>query len=420
MNTRMKRDRFNIGLYGLDANKRTEKHIREIAECGLDFVLTTDSRPLLDLMHKYNLGVINMWFDPLPHWGGPGYGYVGRMEEKFPLERYIKPAETFKDHPAIWGLSMGDEPNSVDFPYIGTVVDAVNNAYPNQFPFLNLYPNYASVAQNTEDEVKSQLGAATYQEYIDKYCDYIPNHYISFDFYPYRGNAETRDYNRGGRISKFYENLRLVAESCRKTGRDLWIIIQGNHDEGGDEYAPPSVFMPINEVRFQTYSAMAFGVKTVMWWESWIFDLEGNKTEQYDVLKQVHKEVHTIAQEYMKYRNVSSHFVGFEQYPDLKMVKQNNETSLNTGVFFDVKSDNGSPLVIGQMVSDKDNAQALMVFAADDPIDRENRSYNITFRAGKKAISAIGGEGWIPVTKLEDGSYSVPISSNQGILIVAG
>ncbi|MBQ7921292.1 MAG: hypothetical protein IJ325_01780 [Clostridia bacterium] len=418
MNTRMDRNRFYFGFHGLNGAPLDEQRIREIAETGVDFLMHSACLPKLDLFEKYGLGVISTWFNPLPHWGGEGYGYVGRMEEKFPLERYTKPAETFKDHPAIWGLGMGDEPNAVDFPYIGTVVDAVNNAYPNQFPFLNLYPIHARVAENTEDQIKSDLGTMTYQEYIDKYCAYIPNHYISFDMYPYRGSPRKRLIRCRRMIPRYFENLRLVAEACRKTDRDLWVVVQGNHDEG-DDYGPPSIFMTLNQLRFQVYAAMAFGVKTIMWWESWIFTDDGEKTEQYDRITQIHNEVHALAEEYMKYRNVSTHFVSFKYYLDYAKVNQETVDSLYTGVFLDVKTDVEAPLIIGQMASRVDNSQALMVFAADDPFDVAPLEYNVTFQARNKTITAYRGAEQVPVTRLEDGSYSVPISSNQGILIVA-
>ncbi len=416
MNTRMDRNRFHFAFYGLNSAPKNEQLIKEIAEVGADFLIGPGYRPLLDVAHKYGLGVISACGDPLPHWGGHGYGYVGRMQEKFPLECYTKYAETLEDHPALWGFGMGDEPNASDFPYIGTVVDTVNDLYPNQFTFLNLYPSHARVAENTEDEIKSDLGTMTYQEYIDRYCAYVPTHYISYDMYPYRGKPKSRLIKCRRKIPWYFENLRVVAEACRKTGRDLWMIMQGNHDDG-DEYGQPAVAMTLNQIRFQVYAAMAFGVKTIMWWESWIFDDDGVKTAQYDKLKQIHSEVHALAEEYMKYRNVSTHFVGYDGYMNYEKINQKWVESLCTGVFLDVQSDIGAPLIIGQMISNVDNSQALMIFAADDAFDTEHKEYNITFRTGRKTVTAYSGAEEIPVTKLEDGSYSMPICSNKGILL---
>ena len=66
------------------------------------------------------------------------------------------------DHPAIWGIDTGDEPSALDFPYYGEVLKFVNKAFPKQFPYLNLYPNYAFVAKNSAQQTVNQLGAATY------------------------------------------------------------------------------------------------------------------------------------------------------------------------------------------------------------------------------------------------------------------
>ncbi|MBQ7921291.1 MAG: hypothetical protein IJ325_01775 [Clostridia bacterium] len=423
MNTRMDRKKFHFGLYGFEngpTSCRTEKYVKAIAEMGTNYVLTCrTSRETLDFMHKYGLGAIE-FLNPLPHWGGNGYGYVGRMPEKYPLEKYyIEPSKTFQDHPALWALEMADEPSAMDFPYMGNVVEAINNAYPNQFPFINLYPSHARVAENTEDMIKSDLGATSYAAYLDQYCQYIPTDYISYDFYLYGGPLEGRDYNRAGKLSRFLENLRLVADVCRKHGKDFWIIMLGNNWECQPDGYPPATFAPANYLRFQAYTAMAFGVKTISWWEHWIFSRDGEITEQYDRIREVQLEIHDFADEYMKYRNVYTHFVGFENYPDLTCVNQESVECLNNGTFFGVKSDNGAPLIIGDMVSDTDGSHALMISTADDPYDHDPRSYNITFSAGKRMVHAYGAGGMIPVTKLEDGSYSVPISSNQGILVVA-
>ena len=133
-----------------------------------------------------------------------------------------------------------------------------------------------------------------------------------------------------------------------------------------------------------------------------------------------------MADEYMKYRRVSTHFVGFDGFageaghPDMAAVKQETIDSLSTGVFFDVKADNGAPLVIGEMVNrSRDGSVALMVCAADDPHEKEPKEYNITFRAPDRCVKALGGSGYKPVVDLGDGIYGVAVKSNEGVLITA-
>ncbi len=408
MNKRMDRNRLNIGVYHLKPYARTEAHIKEVADCGIDFVVCMDNdRPALDLFHKYGVGAIVSGIVP-GWWGGDGNN-AGKLAETNSMEKYEAAAASFVDHPAIWGIDVGDEPSALDFPYYGRVMDYVNRAFPGQFAYLNLYPNYASVSQNNAQETVNQLGTATYDEHIQKYCENVPMDYICYDFYLYSIN-----------VTKHYENLRVVANACRNTGRSMWIVLQVNSNK-------PAEWMSENNLRFQAYTSMAFGAENIIWacytagwWHNQVLDGEGNKTEQYDKLKKINAEIRTMADEYMKYRRVSTHFVGFEGHPHMAAVQQEAVASLSTGVFFDVKADNGAPLVIGEMVNRNcDGSVALMVCAADDPHETDPKEYNITFRAPNRCVRALGGDGYKTVTDLGGELYAVSIKSNEGVLITA-
>ena len=408
MNKRMNRNRLNIGVYHLRPYARTEAHIKDLADCGIDFVVCMDDdRPALDLFHKYGVGAIVSGIVP-GWWGGDGDN-AGKLRETNPMEKYEAAAKAYSDHPAIWGIDVGDEPSALDFPYYGRVTDYVGRAFPNQFPYLNLYPNYASVSQNNAQETVNQLGTATYDEHIQKYCENVPVDYICYDFYLYSIN-----------VTKHYENLRVVADACRNTGRSMWIVLQVNSNK-------PVEWMSENNLRFQAYTSMAFGAENIIWacytkgwWHNQVLDDEGNKTEQYDKLKKINAEIRTLADEYMKYRRVSTHFVGFEGHPHMAAVQQEAISSLSTGVFLDVKADNNAPLVVGEMVNrEHDGSVALMVCAADDPYETDPKEYNITFRAPDRCVRAWGGSGYKTVTDLGDGVYAVSVRSNEGVLITA-
>lgn len=408
MNKRMDRNRLNIGAYILRPYARTEAHVKDVADCGIDFIVCMDNdRPTLDLFHKYDLGAVVTGV--LPGWWGGDGGNAGKLAETNPMEKYEAAAASFVDHPAVWGMDVGDEPSALDFPYYGKVIDYVNRAFPNQFAYLNLYPNYASVSQNNATETVNQLGTATYAEHIQRYCECVPSDYLCYDFYLYSIN-----------VTKHYENLRVVANACRNTGRSMWIVLQVNSNK-------PAEWMSENNLRFQAYTSMAFGAENIIWacytagwWHNQVVDENGEKTQQYDKLKKINAEIRAMANEYMKYRRVSTHFVGFEGHPDMAAVKQEAIPSLSTGVFFDVKADNGAPLVIGEMVNrNADGSVALMICAADDPHETEPKEYNITFRAPDRCVRALGRDGYKVVTHLGDGIYAVAVKSNEGVLITA-
>lgn len=400
-NTRMDRGRFYIGAYVLNPNARTEEHVRDLAECGIDFIEDMEYDPAaLDLFAQYGVGAILAGVVP-GWWGGAGEN-AGQLAAQIPLSEYEAAAASFADHPAVWGIDVGDEPSALDFPQYGKVVDTVNEFFPNQFAFLNLHPYYAQA-------LETALGTPTYEEYINEYCANVGTDYICYDFYVYADN-----------VPDAYENLRIVADACRDTERSFWIVLQVNSAEA-------ERFTPRNELRFQAYTAMAFGAETVLWscyspgwWENNVLDETGGKTEQYEKLKQVNAELHALAEPYMRYRRESTHFVGFDGTPWLEGVGQSSEPEFQNDFFENVRAGDGRPLLIGDLAPcalGEDGRRALFVCACDDPYDQNPTATRVLFRVTDGNVRAFVGDGERPVARLGEGLFAVEIASNEGILI---
>nr|MBQ4317833.1 hypothetical protein [Clostridia bacterium] len=403
MNKRMDRTKLNIGTYFLHDYARSEAHIKELHDCGIDFVVCMQNdRAALDLFAKYGIGAVVTGIVP-GWWGGNGDN-ASQMEKNNPIEAYIKAAQSFTDHPAVWGIDAGDEPSALDFPHYGKVIAAMEKAFENQFAYLNLYPNYASVVQNNAVETVNQLGTATYDEHIKRYCECVPADYICYDFYPC---------NVPKLVLQHYQNLRIVADACRDTGRSMWIVLQVNSRS-------KDLFLTTDQLRYQAFSSMAFGAENIIWacwtagwWHNQVLDENGNKTEQYDKLRTVNAEIKALADEYMKYRRTSTHFIGFENVPGFDIVGYDTVNSLDTGVFHDVKSD--APIIVGEMASRKiGGGNALFVYASDNMDDKaEKKTVTVTFKALRE-VSAVGCE----VTRDGD-TYIVKLPSNGAALITA-
>ncbi len=409
MNRRMNRKRLNIGTYCLAPFARSEQHIQDLAACGIDFVMSFNhDTEALDLFEKYGVGAVVC--DAVPGWWGGEGERAGKLREINPLSHYEEGAKAFIDHPAIWGIDIGDEPSALDFPYYGKVYSTVKRLFPNQFTYLNLYPSYASVAQNTDEETVSQLGTTTYEEYIEQYCRFVPSEYICFDYYPYSTSP-------GG----FYTNLRIVGDAARNHGRSMWIVLQVNSND-------PEVWVCEDQLRFQAYVSMAFGAENLTWacyaggwWYHWVLDDKGEKTEQYDKLKTVNAEIRGMAEDYMRYRRTETHFVGFSETDMTEIYNSQSVDRLDTGAFYGVHADRGTPLVIGEMVSrGEDDGVALMIAVADHPYGeaREETVIRFTVEEGRTLHAYCCGKP-LPLTKEADGSYAVAVASNQGILITA-
>ncbi|MBE6689189.1 MAG: hypothetical protein E7588_07955 [Ruminococcaceae bacterium] len=412
MNTRMDRSRLNLGAYILKPYARTEEHIRGIKEAGLDFIVCMENdRATLDLFAKYGLGLAAA-SGVLPGWWGGDGNNAGKMAETNPIEKYVEAGKKFEDHPAVWGVDMGDEPSALDFDHYGKVTNCVQTVFPKQFGYLNLYPNYASIAKNNSQETINQLGTATYAEHVEEYCKKVPLDYICYDYYVY----STRN------ISGCMENFRIVADAARRYGKSFWFVPQVNSSR-------PEEWLSENRLRFQAFTSMAFGAETIIWacytagwWHNQVLDDKGEKTEQYAKLQTVNKEIATLGVPYMKYRNTYTHFVGMSADSEIMAkVNQAPVEQLDNGYFRGLKSDAGQALVVGDMTSRTNNDQkAVFVVAVDDYMDADTKSSNIVFKCDSRAVVAYGKDGKVPVNyDAETGMYSIAIKSNEGILIEA-
>ena len=415
MNKRMDRSRLNIGAYILQPYARGERQIRGIRECGVDFIVCMgNDRDALDLFAKYGVGAVVSGVVP-GWWGGDGAN-AGQMAERNPLEKYVEAAENFTDHPAIWGVDVGDEPSALDFPHYGRVAAETERLFPNQFAYLNLYPNYASVAQNTAQQTVNQLGTATYEEHILQYCENVGLDYLCYDFYMYSLTADRSSFFG---VNRAYENLRVVADACRATGRSMWIVLQVNSNR-------PEEWINVDQLRFQANTALAFGAEAITWgcytagwWHNQVLDDKGEKTEQYDKLKTVNAELHAIGPEYMKYRTVSTHFIGFGGKYEPDGVKADVLSELNTGVFFGLRMTDGGPLLAGQMVSRNGGGrQAVYVCNACDPWGENGTDSAVEFSTNGSRVRVITPDGELE-PETADGKLRFRLRSGCGALLVA-
>lgn len=400
----MDKTRLNIGAYILQEYARSEQHIKDIADCSIDFIVDYNGqRETLDLFEKYGIGaVVN---DATPGWWGGDGNDAGKMALHNPISSYEKASAEFTDHPAIWGIDIGDEPSALDFLHYGKAYTAVERLFPNQFAYINLYPNYASVSENSAEQTISQLGTQTYSEHIDLFCQRVPSDHICFDYYPYSSN-----------IPGFYENLKIVADAARNTGRSMWTVLQVNSKD-------PNMWISENMLRYQAFTSMAYGSQCIIWacytagwWHNQVIDNDGNKTAQYDKLAKINKEIKTLAEPYMRYRRSETYHIGIGDD-----ITRTSDISLNTGVFFNVKAEDDSPLIIGQMSGINDShKKALMICSAKSPKDTDDSVIKITFSVEKgRSVFATSNSGKAPVTVDKNGCYVIETQPNHALFIEA-
>lgn len=427
----MDRTRLNIGVYCLMDKARTEAHVRDLRDCGIDFVTAieggADMKPTFDLFQKYGIGAIVPLMSP--YWNEAQHLAGTDIDKLYAFDRVVRNAErhVFRHHPAVWGYDLGDEPGAGSFPFFGRLAQAVHEKCPEKQIYLNLYPNCVPKRDERQVEGRPNIywDTYTYEEYIESFCAQVPVDYISYDFYLYR------DLKR--RIPLSYENMRVVSTACREHGRDFWTVLQVNSCDPGRPIS-------LNGLRFQAYQAMAYGATTLMWacyspgwWHHNVLTKEGEKTGQYEKLKTVNAEIRSFAQDYMRFRNRRTVLVGDFDAPTAMFrpgdgTLQKGERAGTSPVVerfaneavIGLRAADGAALIVGDMALRANGAErALFICAADDPTEMNPARHEIVLSpASGYEVRALGVGGRIPAGRNANGEIHLPISSNEGMLII--
>ncbi len=374
--TKFDRSRLLIGTYCIAPYAMDEAHVKDMKDCGIDFLTAAPANlTLLDNCKKYGIGVVANGI--LPGWWGGDGDNAGTMEEKVPLEKVREAAdklnadEFLRDHPALWGIDAGDEPSALDFPHYGKLISLAEELFPDRLVYLNLYPNYASVAENSDSQVHSQLGTATYQEYIDRYVEQVKTDYLCLDNYEFAAGT-----------AKLYDNLRIAANACRMSGRDFWMVLQVNSNK-------PEKWLSKDMLRHQAFTSLAFGAVslnwacwTAGWWHNEVLDAAGNRTEQYDKLKAVNAEIRRLEPLYMKYKNLASVFAGDRADEAIDSSGADHVPSYSCEGFGEITPGPGENVVLGEMAAREGDSRAIFVADVTDPTFAEAPAdRTVTFKA---------------------------------------
>jgi hypothetical protein len=196
-------------------------------------------------------------------------------------QRIREIAAEYREHPAMAGYFLFDEPSADDFPALAQTVAALREADPDHIAYVNILPNYAS---------SDALGTPTYQEHVERYLDVVRPAILSYDHY-----SLLLDGDRPG----FFDNLELVRRESARRLTPFWQIVLLTDLHGA--YRRPTE----TEKRWQAMQTLAYGGKGVMFFTYWqpraeppwgeaVIDFDGTPTTQYDEVTRVNRDVQAI------------------------------------------------------------------------------------------------------------------------------
>ena len=422
----MDRSKFLVGAWGgMSGKARSRRHIQWLDEAGIDFVhinrgFGPEWKESFDFLHEHKIGAIvrsrGYWF------GGSGKA-AGQM-------RSLRPSGTFDGeiaelsmlrHPAIWMLEISDEPSALDMEYIGEISAMAVRRNPEIPAYVNLYPNYALVASNSDSQRLGQLGRRSYAEYIDEYCRTMPCDFICYDHYPFGGDEETVRMKNAPRM---YSNLQVVADACRRTGRSFWMIPQVNSRPRFPER------LTEGHLRFQASVSMAYGCEALMWatwthtfWTNSVLTSEGELSGHYGNIARVNAGLHRLGTEYMRFRNVGTKLCRFPQNEADMLFKRGVRTfpDFSCGGIHSLCTEDGSAFAAGEMVARDGNrlSCAALVVPVADMSDRQKKIRRIVFKS-LGDVKVFGFDGPVVCSRDSSGRCSFELKDGYAALVVCG
>ncbi|HZZ43521.1 MAG TPA: hypothetical protein VFE58_11335 [Tepidisphaeraceae bacterium] len=295
---------------------------------------------------------------------------------------------------AVVGYFLADEPGEPDFAGLRKAVAAVKKLAPGKLAYINLFPNYATLGAADI----SQLGTATYEEYLEKYVSEVKPQFISYDNYQVQHSL---DQANGGIAGSYYQNLMTVRKVAMEHGLPWWQIVASSQIT--PQITPPS---PAN-LLLQAYTTMAAGAKGLTWYTylspGYLYapiEKSGAHGVSWSYLKMVNEQVEVIGKMIEPMKSVGAYFSGAKPAGDLAGLPGKYVTGVECA----------TPLMVGEFEGSGGEKCVMVVNLSL----KESAKFKIAVKGGGevKQVSPVDGS----VGAMEGGD-SLWLTAGQGVLL---
>lgn len=306
---------------------------------------------------------------------------------------------------SIIGYFIVDEPGTPKFPKLAKAVAAVRKYAPGKLAYINLYPGYATIGNPDE----SQLGAASFTEYLERFVTEVKPDILSYDNYKIftSDNLQSRDQG-----ASYFRDLMEVRRVAQEHGIPFWNTVCSNQIRNYTTVPSPANFM------LQAYTTLAAGGRGLAWYKYFRggyayapIDNDGRRTETWYYLKDVNRQVKVLGPIMNRLKSTGVFLTdpvpadGLPKLPGKLVERLESRTS--------IKGFNAAtpPIMVGEFEGKDGSAYVMLV-----NLSLEN-SANILLHtskdyAKKEVISAVDGVA-SPIDEA-NGQWLVP---GQGVLI---
>ena len=163
--------------------------------------------------------------------------------------------EATANNRTVLGYFIMDEPGVASFPMLGKIVAAVKKHAPGKLAYINLFPSYATVGAPD----RSQLGTATYTEYLERFVAEVKPQFLSYDNYMVQYSDDMQEQKRA---AIYYADLLEIRRVGQKYGLPFWNIVSCT------QIRPSAAIPSPANLAFQAYTTLAAGGRGVSWYGS--------------------------------------------------------------------------------------------------------------------------------------------------------
>jgi hypothetical protein len=189
---------------------------------------------------------------------------------------------------AVLGYSIIDEPGVTVFPKLAKAVAAVKKYAPGKLAYINLYPSYATVGAPD----RSQLGTATYTEYLERFVTEVKPQLLSYDNYMIEYSDDQQDAKKA---ASYYADLLEVRRVAKKYCLPFWQVVSCN------QIRPFTTIPSPASMALQAYTTLVAGGRGISWFkyhqDAYHYapiDNAGEKTLTWRYLQAVNHQVRTL------------------------------------------------------------------------------------------------------------------------------
>ena len=298
--------------------------------------------------------------------------------------------------------------------------------------FVSYFPIYGAPHLNINFNSELKNLRENYINYVDTYIENTG--YFIYDYYPLRVDAEN---NENYLWSTWYENLEVVAESAKKhNNAPIGITIQSSSygfPGKQDTSHHARTISTKEDVGFQMYSALAYGVKEFGYFTYWVHwgNPDPNGETFYDAMvmppeksggpgikTDCYYAVQAMNNELDKFDHV---MLNFNWIGTMAVTPEGKEKSDLLSKVSDYKNERIKSVFVSEetiigCLKDGKGFDGYMIVNSTDPCEKKTDKVTISFYKASKALAYINGEE--KTITLKDGGYSFDIGAGEGVFVI--